>query len=131
MTASGYTQVYTPSNANDGNSSSYWESTDNAFPQWLTADMGSVQSVESIVLDLPPSSLWQPRTQTIEVLGSTDGSTWTTLLPSAGYTFNNATGNTVTINLHQPANVRYVKLYFTANTDWPAGQVSEFEILSA
>jgi Alpha-1,3-glucanase catalytic domain D1/F5/8 type C domain/Alpha-1,3-glucanase catalytic domain D2/Abnormal spindle-like microcephaly-assoc'd, ASPM-SPD-2-Hydin len=128
MTSSGNTQSYVPSNANDGDTSTYWESTDNAFPQWLEADLGSAQTVGSITLDLPPSSSWSTRTQTLSVQGSTDGSTWTTLVASAGYTFNPSTGNTVTISLPAAVSERYLRLNFTANTGWPAGQVSEFEI---
>jgi hypothetical protein len=64
------------------------------------------------------------------VLGSTDGSTFSTLVPSAGYTFNPSTGNTVTITV-PTAGTRYLRLNFTANTGWPAGQVSEFEVFSS
>jgi hypothetical protein len=128
MTASGSAQSYVPSNTNDGNTSTYWESTNNAFPQWLEADLGSAQTVGSITLDLPPSSSWATRTQTLSVQGSTDGSTWTTLVGSANYTFNPSTGNTVTISLPSAVSERYLRLNFTANTGWPAGQVSEFEI---
>ena len=128
MTASGSTQSYVPSNTNDGNTSTYWESTNNAFPQWLEADLGSAQTVGSITLDLPPSSSWATRTQTLSVQGSTDGSTWTTLVGSANYTFDPSTGNTVTISLPSAVSERYLRLNFTANTGWPAGQVSEFEI---
>ena len=126
MTASGSTQSYVPSNTNDGNTSTYWESTNNAFPQWLEADLGSAQTVGSITLDLPPSSSWATRTQTLSVQGSTDGSTWTTLVGSANYTFDPSTGNTVTISLPSAVSERYLRLNFTANTGWPAGQVSEF-----
>jgi hypothetical protein len=125
--ASGYTQTYVPANAVDGNTSTYWESTDNAFPQWLQADLGSAQSFSRIVLDLPPSTAWATRTQTLSILGSNDGSTFTTIVASAGYTFNPSTGNTVTITFPS-ASYRYVRLNFTANTGWPAGQVSEFQI---
>jgi hypothetical protein len=128
MTASGSAQSYVPSNTNDGNTSTYWESTNNAFPQWLEADLGSAQTVGSITLDLPPSSSWATRTQTLSVQGSTDGSTWATLVGSANYTFDPSTGNTVTISLPAAVSERYLRLNFTANTGWPAGQVSEFEI---
>ncbi|QMU70934.1 discoidin domain-containing protein [Streptacidiphilus sp. P02-A3a] len=130
LTASGSTQGYLPSNANDGNTSSYWESTDNAFPQWLQADLGSTQTLGSITLDLPPATAWSTRTETLSVQGSTDGSTWTTLVASAGYTFNPATGNTVSVNLPSGTSDRYLRLNFTGNTGWPAGQLSEFEIFS-
>jgi F5/8 type C domain/Pectate lyase superfamily protein/Abnormal spindle-like microcephaly-assoc'd, ASPM-SPD-2-Hydin len=125
--ASGYTQTYVPANAVDGNTSSYWESTDNAFPQWLQVDLGTAKSFSRIVLDLPPSSSWATRTQTLSVLGSNDGSSFTTIVGSAAYTFNPSTGNTVTITFSS-ASYRYVRLNFTANTGWPAGQVSEFQV---
>ena len=49
---------------------------------------------------------------------------------SAGYTFNPATGNTVTITF--PATrQRYLRLTFTGNTGWPAGQVSEYEVYAS
>jgi hypothetical protein len=129
VSASGQTQNYAPANAVDGNTSSYWESTDNAFPQWLQVDLGATTPVSRIVLTLPPSSAWGTRTETLSVQGSTNGSTFTTVVGSAGYTFNPATGNTVTITL--PAtSARYLRLNFTANSGWPAGQASEFEVFA-
>ena len=113
--ASGNTQTYVPANAVDGNTSSYWESTNNAFPQWLQVDLGATKSFSRIVLDLPPSTAWGTRTQTLSVLGSTNGSSFTTIVGSAGYTFNPATGNTVTITFSS-ASYRYVRLNITANT---------------
>jgi hypothetical protein len=126
VTASGYTQSYVPANAVDGNTSTYWESTDNAFPQWFQVDLGSPVSISEIVVDLPPLSSWQTRTQTIEIQGSTDGSTYTTIEPATGYTFTSPQ-NTVTITF--PATTaRYLKLTFTANSAWPAGQISELDV---
>ena len=130
VTASGYTQGYVPSNAVDGNTSSYWESTDNAFPQWLQVDLGARVSISRIVMDLPPSSAWGARTQTITVQGSTDGTNYTTLAGSAGYTFDPSSGNTVTVTF-SAATVRYLKLTVTANTGWPAGQLSELQVYSS
>ena len=61
------------------------------------------------------------------MLGSTSGSTFTTIVASAGYVFNPASGNSVTITF--PATSwRYLRLNFTANTGWPAGQASEFRV---
>jgi alpha-1,3-glucanase-like protein/F5/8 type C domain-containing protein/centrosomal CEP192-like protein len=126
VTASGYTQNYVPSNAVDGNTSTYWESTDNAFPQWFQVDLGSAVSIDEIVMDLPPSSSWGTRTQTIEIQGSTNGTSYTTIEAATGYTFNSPQ-NTVTVTF--PAtSVRYLKLTFTANTGWPAGQLSELDV---
>jgi F5/8 type C domain len=126
VSASGYTQVYVPSNAVDGNTSTYWESTDNAFPQWFQVDLGAATSISRLVMDLPPVSAWGTRTQTITIQRSTDGTTYTTLVPSAGYTFNSP-ANTVTVTF-PAATVRYLKLTFTANTGWPAGQLSELQV---
>jgi hypothetical protein len=124
---SGQSQTYGSGNVTDGNASSYWESVNNAWPQWVQVDVGSSQSVSRIVLKLPPATSWATRTQTLSLTGSTDGTTFTTLTASAAYTFNPATGNTVTITF--PAGTaRYLRATFTANTGWPAGQLSEFEV---
>ena len=58
----------------DGNANTYWESANNAFPQSLTVDLGQNRSVSRVVLKLPPAAAWQTRTQTLSVLGSTNGS---------------------------------------------------------
>ncbi|HVV25190.1 MAG TPA: discoidin domain-containing protein [Pseudonocardiaceae bacterium] len=130
-TASGYTQNYVPANAVDGNTSTYWESTNNAFPQTFTVDLGSTAGVGRLVLDLPPSSAWGTRTQTLSVSGSTDGSSFGTIVGSTGYTFDPASGNTATITLPGGTSTRYVRLTFTANTGWPAGQLSELQAFSS
>lgn len=52
-----------------------------------------------LVLKLPPSSAWGARTETLSVLGSTNGSTYSTVVGSQGYRFDPATGNTATIAL--------------------------------
>jgi hypothetical protein len=132
ITASSNASGYPATNANDGNSSTYWESLDGAaYPQTLSVNLGSSYSLGSITLDLPPSTAWSTRTETLSVLGSTNGSTYSTIVPSAGYTFNPSTGNTVTINLPSGTNAQYVELSFTANTGWSAAQVSEFEVFPA
>ncbi|MEV0644955.1 discoidin domain-containing protein [Phytomonospora sp. NPDC050363] len=126
-TASSYTQVYGPGNVVDGNASSYWESANNAFPQTLTVDLGSSKTVRRVVLKLPPSSAWGTRTQTLSVSGSADGGSYATVVGSTGYVFNPATGNAVTITF-AATSARYLRLTFTQNTGWPAGQCSEFEV---
>lgn len=125
--ASGSVSGYPPSNAVDGNPSSYWESTNNAFPQWLQTDLGTVTTIARITLTLPPLSSWPARTQTLSVSGSTDGTTFATIVPAAGYTFDPASGNDTTITFTATA-VRYLRLTFTANTAWPAGQVAELQV---
>ncbi|MET7968805.1 discoidin domain-containing protein [Micromonospora sp. NPDC005305] len=125
MAESGHSDVYGAGNANDGNPATYWESANNAFPQWLRVDLGAAVAVNKVVLKLPAG--WPARTQTITVQSSTDGTTFGTLAGSAGYAFNPGSGNTVTVTLGT-ATTRYVRLLVTANTGWPAGQLAELEV---
>jgi hypothetical protein len=129
-TASGSQDGYPPINATDGNTGSYWESTNHAFPQSITVDLGSVKSIRRLVLTLPPDAAWTTRVQAIIVLTSTDGTAFSTALPSAAYTFDPTTKNTVTVPLGAgpPVRARYLRLTVTGNTGWPAAQFSEIEV---
>ena len=82
------------------------------------------------MLKLPPATAWATRTQAVTVLGSTDGSTFTGVVGSATYTFNPATGNAATVTFSSTSR-RYLRLTFTANSGWPAGQLSEFEVYAS
>ncbi|MEU6000385.1 discoidin domain-containing protein [Streptomyces sp. NPDC047197] len=127
-TATGSADVYTPAKAVDGDAATYWESTNNAFPQSITVDLGKSEAVRRLVLKLPPPAVWEARTQTLTVQGSTDGATYRTLAESKGYRFDPASGNKVTITLPASApDVRHLRLHVTANTGWPAAQFSEVE----
>ena len=125
LTASSTSDVYGAGNAGDGNQASYWESANNALPQWLQVDLGSAVAVNKLVLKLPTG--WEKRTQTLTVQTSNDGSTFADAVASTGYVFDPAAGNTVTVGLGTTT-ARYVRLKFTANTAWTAGQLSEFEV---
>ncbi|MFC7527454.1 discoidin domain-containing protein [Actinoplanes sp. GCM10030250] len=127
FSASSFTDVYSAGNAGDGNANTYWESNNNAFPQWLQVDLGTATQVNQAVLKLPPAAAWATRTETLTVQGSTNGTSFSTLKASAGYTFNPASGNTVTVDF-TAASARFVRLNFTGNTGWGAGQLSELEI---
>ncbi|WP_435212835.1 discoidin domain-containing protein [Streptomyces sp. bgisy034] len=126
-TATGSQDVYTPGKAVDGDAGSYWESSNNAFPQSLTVDLGSREAVRRLVLRLPPSPAWGARTQTVTVLGSTDGSNFSTVVGATGYRFDPAGGNTVTVALPGGTELRHLRLSVSANTGWPAAQFSEVE----
>jgi hypothetical protein len=122
---SSHTDVYPSGNVTDGSQDTYWESANNAFPQWVQVDLGSAQSASRIVLQLPAS--WGARDETLSVLGSTDGTNFTTVKASASYTFAPGSNNTVTITFSATAQ-RYFRLNITANTGWPAGQISSFQV---
>ncbi|MGW0331891.1 discoidin domain-containing protein [Streptomyces sp. NPDC003011] len=126
-TATGSQDVYTPGKAADGDAASYWESANHAFPQSWTVDLGASEQVRRLVLKLPPSSAWGARTQTLSVQGSTDGTAYSTVVAAQGYRFDRATGNTVTVALPSGTNLRHLRLSATANTGWPAAQLSEVE----
>ena len=122
---SSHNDVYSSGNVTDADQNTYWESANNAFPQWVQVDLGSAQSASRVVLQLPAT--WGSRTQTLSVLGSTDGATWSTIKASAGYAFDPAASNTVTITFTATTQ-RWFRLNITANTGWPAGQISSFQV---
>lgn len=126
VSASSSNNPYTANNVNDGNQATYWESNNNAFPQWLQVDLGSSVSVNQVILKLPTAN-WGARTETLAVQGSTNGTSFSDLSASAGRVFDPSANNTVTINF-TAASARYVRLNITGNTGWPAGQISEFEV---
>jgi hypothetical protein len=123
--ASSTTQTYVASNVTDGNQGTYWESANNAFPQWVQVDLGSSVSTNQVVLKLPTSG-WGSRNQTLAVQGSTDGQTFNDLSASASRAFNTPT-NTATID-YGASTLRYIRILITANSAWPAGQLSELEV---
>ncbi|HEY3871771.1 MAG TPA: choice-of-anchor D domain-containing protein, partial [Actinocrinis sp.] len=130
-TASSDFETFVPSNVTDGDTSTYWESQDGAgYPQTVTVDLGATMSIGSLTLNLPPSSAWNTRTETLSVLGSTNGTSFSQIVPSAGYTFNPSTNNSVNISLPSGTSTRYVELSFTANTGWSAAQLSELQVFS-
>jgi len=128
VTASSYTQVYVPANVTDGNTSTYWEANNGAWPSTITVNLGSAQTLGSVTVDLPPSSAWSTRTQTLSVLGSTNGTSFSTLVASATYTWNPSTGNTVTIPLPSGTSDQYLQLSYTANNVQNGAQASEIQI---
>ncbi|MFC3572630.1 discoidin domain-containing protein [Streptomyces yaanensis] len=122
---SGHADIYGAANAGDGNRNAYWESTNNAFPQWLQVDLGSSVKVNQVTLRLP--SGWPSRSQTLKIQGSTDNQNFTDLTASKAYTFDSGNDQSSTISF-DTTTTRYVRAFFTANTGWPAGQASELEV---
>ncbi|GAB3435318.1 CARDB domain-containing protein [Actinophytocola sediminis] len=125
LSASSALPEYPVGNAGDGDQNTYWESANNAFPQWIQADLGSAVRVNRVVLRLPAS--WGARTQTMTVQASTTGTAFTTVAASTGHQFTPGAANTVAIPF-TATTARYLRLTVTANTGWPAAQVAEFEV---
>jgi len=119
-------QSFVASNVTDVNQATYWESQNNAFTpsQWVQVDLGSAMTVGRVVLKLPTA--WGARDQTLSVLGSTNNTTWSTLSGSGLRAFS-PTANTVEITF-PASSQRYIRIDITANSGWPAGQLSSLEV---
>ncbi|MEU4148647.1 discoidin domain-containing protein [Streptomyces parvulus] len=125
LTASSSTGAYTAGNGNDGNKATYWESANNALPQWIQADLGSSRRVDRVVLRLPDG--WGARSQTLKIQASESGSGFSDLTAAKAHTFDAAGGQSATIAF-DATTTRYVRVLVTANTGQPAAQVSELEV---
>ena len=115
--ASLHNDVYVSSNLNDGNTNTYWES--KGFPAELTVDLQGTYTVSTAAFCLNTSAIWEPRTQEIAVLVSTDGENFTEVSPAAPYTFDAETGNRVRIDF-AAVQAAYVRVIVTSNTAAPA-----------
>lgn len=125
ISASSTVHIFEASNANDGNTSTYWEGGSN--PSQLTIDLQSQYMLSSIVLKLNPAEQWGVRTQTIEVLGNNvNDSTMTTLINAQAYTFDPRNSNSITIPVS--AAVKQLQINILNNTGATAGQIAELEV---
>ncbi|MEU4269146.1 CARDB domain-containing protein [Streptomyces sp. NPDC026092] len=124
-TAAGAHGAYPAGNVTDGGQQSYWEGPAGSFPQWVQVDLGAATRVDSVVLKLPTT--WEARSQTVGVLGSADGSAFTTLAAAQPRAFDPSQANTVTLALTS-VTTRYVRIQVTANSGWNAAQLSELEV---
>ena len=115
--ASAHNDVYVSSNLNDGKTTTYWES--KGFPAEMTVDLQGTFTVSTAVFLLNPASIWEPRTQEIAVLVSTDGENFTEVSPAAAYTFDAETGNRVRIDF-EAVQASHVRVIITSNTAAPA-----------
>ncbi|MFF4748870.1 CARDB domain-containing protein [Streptomyces sp. NPDC002514] len=125
--ASSTTQNFKAANANDGQVTSYWESS--GHPATLTVRLGANADVTGVAVKLNPDPAWAARTQTIEVLARDQAATgFTSVKAAAVYSFSpSANANTVTI----PVTGRFadVQVKFTANSSGYGAQVAEFEVI--
>jgi hypothetical protein len=112
-------------NANDNDTATYFEGS--TYPSTLTVPLGANAALTSVVVKLNPNSAWGTRTQTIQILGREQNATaFTQLAAPQLYTFNPATGNTVTIPIN--GNYADVRMSITTNSGAPGGQAAEFQI---
>jgi hypothetical protein len=115
-TASSSENVGTPASAAvDGDTGTRWSS---AFsdPQWLQVDLGSTQSISSVVLN------WEAAyAKTFTIQTSTNGTTWTDVTPAT-------TGQTGVQTLTVSASGRYVRMNATARATGYGDSLWEFQV---
>lgn len=122
---------YAGNKAIDGRTggASYWEGKKDAYPNELTVNLKELKSIHAIRLCLNPANIWSKRTQEFAVNISSDGETYTELIPKAAYEFNPDRGNEAVLEF-DTVETQYVQLMFYSNTGAGGGQVAEFEIYS-
>ncbi|MEV8595994.1 CARDB domain-containing protein [Streptomyces sp. NPDC052012] len=125
VTAGGSHAGHPAPNVTDGSQQTYWEGPAGAFPQSVRVDLGGTVEADQVVLKLPTT--WEPRTQTLTVEGSTDGSFFSSLSASAARRFDPGDGNTLTLGF-TARDVRHIRVTVTANTGWNAAQLAEIEV---
>ncbi len=108
-----HTDVYVPKNVNDGKNLTYWEGAD--FPNTMKIDLSGTYKIKTAVIMLNPAAIWGPRTQTFEIQVSTDGESFTTVVPSTQYQFDPQTGNLVIVDF-AATDAAYVQFIFTQNS---------------
>ncbi|MER7575912.1 CARDB domain-containing protein [Streptomyces sp. NPDC126514] len=124
-TAGGAHGGYPATNVTDGSQQSYWEGPTGSFPQWVQVDLGSQVPLERVALKLPTG--WEGRSQSLAILGSSDGGSFTTLAGAQARAFAPSEANTVNIDLPS-ATARFVRVQVASNSGWNAAQLSELEI---
>ena len=115
-------QGYAGANANDNNVSTYWQAS--APTAALTLRLSQAESVDRVILELPQN--WGARNQTIEVDGSANGTTWTTLVPAAAYTF--AAGSNAIAIPFREVTQGYLRLDISGNNVQGVPQIAEFQV---
>lgn len=133
--SSEHADVYVVEKVVDGEKggTSYYESKD--LPAYFVVDLGDVYSINTFGLFLPPSLLWDARTENIEILASDSNfaydktsTQFKTVVEATDYLFDPATGNRNIITLDESISARYIKVVISSN-DINGGykaQLSEF-----
>ncbi|MFD7964288.1 CARDB domain-containing protein [Streptomyces zaomyceticus] len=124
-TAGGTNGGYPASNVTDGSQQSYWEGPLGSFPQWVQVDLGTRVDLDRLALKLPTG--WEARNESLAVLGSTDGTTFSTITAAQTRSFTPSAANTVGIDLPSTS-ARFVRIQVASNTAWNAAQLSELEV---
>ena len=125
VTASSYDGAsWSPNNAVDGiesTSNGWWSAYGTSLPQWLKLDLGSQISVNQIITHFYDGD---SRTYTYYIEGSTDGSSWTTIVSTK-------TGKSVVTDTFSQVTARYIRITITGNTANPGAHIEEIKVYQA
>lgn len=111
---------YPGSNAVDGSTSTFWSSASNNYNQWLYVDLGANYDVDKVEISFADGRY----ATTLDLLFSTNASTWTTMrtIPSGN------TSDVVTFTGLTGTSVRYVKFNGRGRAN-PAGyRIADFKV---
>lgn len=112
-----------PSNATDGNNSTYWRS-QNSDAQWLMVDLGGVKLIDRVRLTWASDRFGDSFARAYTIQVSADGRSWTNV-------FSNANGHGgIETNHFSPVSIRWVRLACikrTANEDY---KLVSFEVFA-
>jgi hypothetical protein len=117
-----------PGALTDGNANTFWEGKPDVFPASATVDIQDTVSVGRAVFKLPDNPAWGSRTETIEIQGSTDGTTFATLLAPTPVTLDAVAGHNTAEVSFTPGNARWVRVVISANSGWNAAQLAELQL---
>ncbi|MBT0769025.1 discoidin domain-containing protein [Kineosporia sp. J2-2] len=117
-------------NIMDGDGSTYWEAA-KGFPQTVTVDLGSTTTVGRLTLSAPAPTSSSSRAQSLTVLGSTTGDSYSTLKGGSSYRFaSGGSATQVSISFSQ-VSTRYLRLRFTGGSGYSAAQLAELGVYSS
>ncbi|HTF95195.1 MAG TPA: discoidin domain-containing protein [Cellvibrio sp.] len=117
-TVTASTAALPASYAVDGNGATRWGSAAGVDPSWLMVDLGSKQSLGSVVID------WEAaNAASYKIEGSTDNKKWTTLATRTGGTYGDRT-DVVAVS----GSYRYVRMYGTARTSGYGYSIWSFKV---
>jgi lysophospholipase L1-like esterase len=115
-TASSVNGNNVPTNAVDGNASTYWSSV-NSDPQWLSVDLGTVQNISRV------RWVWTAAYgKSYQIQISTNNATWVSVYNTTG-----GVGGTNSVSF-APASARYVRIYGTARANGLGYGIYEFQV---
>lgn len=126
ISATNHSDVYVAGNLVDGDPLTYYEAAE--APAEIIVDMAEIYQVTYVSLALPPLAQWGSRSQEIEVLVSTNGTNYETLVEKELYVFDSLQGNIVVFQFDTGIQARYLKVIIHSNSSGYGAQLSEINV---